>query len=130
MTQLVEEERAAQAVTFLPVLVLNLKIPEGKAALDYHLGRADLLLTASRPRALERLGLGWTTLQAKYPRLCQVAIEGYPPPYENRPGHDLTYQAEAGLLDPPSMPKSLASDLVAAEQAASAALAMDCHAAA
>ncbi len=104
------------------VLALDLKTPEGKAVLDKHLKRADLLLTASRPRAMERLGLDWPSLQAKYPRLCHVAIEGYLPPHENRAGHDLTYQAEAGLLVPPSMPKSLVSDLVAAEQAAGAAL--------
>ncbi|HET7272157.1 MAG TPA: CoA transferase, partial [Rubrobacter sp.] len=41
------------------VLRLDLKDPEDRASLDDHLGRIDLLLTASRPAALGRLGLSW-----------------------------------------------------------------------
>jgi alpha-methylacyl-CoA racemase len=84
----------------------------------------DLLLTASRPAALERLGLSWPVLHANFPRLCQVAIVGHPPPDEDAPGHDLTYQARFGTLSPPGMPPVLVADLAGAEQAVSAALSL------
>ena len=73
-----------------------------RAALRPLWPRADLLLTSSRPAALERLGLGWSELHARFPRLCHVAIIGHVPPDEDQPGHDLTYQASLGLVDPPT----------------------------
>jgi alpha-methylacyl-CoA racemase len=104
------------------VVSLDLKAREGRAALYDYLENMDLLLTASRPAALGRLGLSWPGLRARFPRLCQVAIVGYPPPYENAPGHDLTYQARFGTLSPPGMPPVLVSDMAGAERAVSAAL--------
>jgi crotonobetainyl-CoA:carnitine CoA-transferase CaiB-like acyl-CoA transferase len=106
------------------VLRLDLKDPTGRDGLYPLLEASDLLLTATRPAALERLGLGWEQLHARYPRLCQVAITGYAPPHENRAGHDLTYQAAAGLLTPPALPRTLLADLASGERAVSAALAL------
>jgi len=101
---------------------LDLKAPDDRSALDELLAAADLLLTSSRPAALDRLGLAWDVLHARFPSLCHVAIVGYPPPEENRPGHDLTYAAEVGLVHPPHLPPSLVVDLAGAEQAVSASL--------
>ena len=53
-----------------------------------------------------------------------VAITGFPAPRENEAGHDLTYQASLGLVNPPYMPRTLMADMAGAEQAASAALAL------
>jgi alpha-methylacyl-CoA racemase len=106
------------------ILSLNLKEEEARRKLDMLLGKADLLVTSNRPAALDRLGLGWSSLHQKFPDLCQVAIVGYPAPRENEPGHDLTYQAENGLITPPHLPKSLIADLAGAEMAVSAALAL------
>ena len=106
------------------VVTLNLKDPVDRAKLDDSLAEADLLLTSSRLRALRGLKLGWAELHAKFPRLCQVAIVGYPDPRQDVPGHDLTYQAEIGLIQPPQMPMTLLADLHGAEQAASTALAL------
>ncbi|WP_273844737.1 CoA transferase [Rubrobacter calidifluminis] len=106
------------------VLRLDLKRREDRESLEGLLAGADLLLTSSRPAALRRLGLGWEDLHARYPRLSHVAITGHPPPEENRPGHDLTYQASLGLLDPPHLPRTLLADLAGAERAVSAALAL------
>ena len=103
---------------------LDLKDREDRASLDDYLENVDLLLTASRPAALGRLGLSWPELHARFPRLCQVAIVGHPPPDENAPGHDLTYQARFGTLSPPGMPPVLVADLAGAEQAVSAALSL------
>ena len=82
------------------------------------------MLTSSRPVALRRLGLDPERLRARYPRLCAVAIIGYPAPNSDKPGHDLTYLAEWGLLSPPGMPRTLLADLAGAERAVSATLAL------
>ncbi len=106
------------------VVRLDLKDQRDRASLDDRLEGMDLLLTASRPAALGRLGLSWPELHAGFPRLCQVAIVGHPPPDEDAPGHDLTYQARFGTLSPPGMPPVLAADLAGAERAVSAALSL------
>jgi alpha-methylacyl-CoA racemase len=104
------------------IITLDLKSDTGRNELHKLLVHTDLLLTSSRPRALTRLGLGWDELHGHFPRLCQVAIVGYPAPDEDRPGHDLTYQAAAGLVEPPQLPRVLVADCAGAERAVSAAL--------
>jgi len=106
------------------VLRLDLKDPSGRAQLDSMLAKADLLLASFRPSALQRLGLDWESLHARHPRLSFVGIIGYPPPLEERTGHDLTYQGDFGLLRPPEMPPTLFVDLAGAERAVSMALAL------
>ncbi len=106
------------------VIRLDLKSDAGRARLDERLAEADVLLTSSRPGSLTRLGLGPEALRTRYPRLCCVAITGYPAPREDAPGHDLTYLAEFGLLSPPEMPRTLLADLAGAERAVSATLAL------
>jgi crotonobetainyl-CoA:carnitine CoA-transferase CaiB-like acyl-CoA transferase len=106
------------------VLRIDLKIAEGKQQLFDLLECADVLITATRPTAMARLGLGPGTLQQQFPRLCQVAIVGYPAPRDNESGHDLTYQASMGLIDPPHMPRTLLSDMAGAERTISASLAL------
>lgn len=106
------------------VVRLDLKTPAGRVALDQRLARADLLLTAQRPSALARLGLGPAALARRFPHLVHVAIVGYPAPRQEEPGHDLTYLAETGLLDPPALPRTLLADLAGAERAVAAALAL------
>src|SRR5262245_10827452 len=103
---------------------IDLKTADGQAECAGFLAATDLLLTSSRPSALARLGLDWPALHARYPRLCQVAIVGHGAPHQEVPGHDLTYLASAGVLDPPAMPRTLAADLLGAERAAGAALAL------
>jgi alpha-methylacyl-CoA racemase len=104
------------------VVTLDLKVPGDRAALDGHLERGDLLLTSTRPAALERLGLGRAGLAERFPRLLQVAIVGYRRPRQDEPGHDLTYMAHLGLLSPPALPRTLMADIGGAERAVSAAL--------
>jgi crotonobetainyl-CoA:carnitine CoA-transferase CaiB-like acyl-CoA transferase len=105
------------------VVTLDLK-GEGRGPLDEWLAGCDLLLTATRPAALRRLGLDRDTVSARHPRVCQVAIVGEPAPRQDLPGHDLTYMARAGLLDPPHLPRTCLADLAGAERAVSAALAL------
>lgn len=103
---------------------LDLKSDAGRMRLDAFLADADVLLTSSRPSALGRLGLAWEQLHARFPRLVHVAIVGEPAPDDERAGHDLTYVAQLGLLEPPAMPRTLLADLAGAERAVSAALAL------
>ena len=103
------------------ILCLDLKGPPIAPGCMTPLATSDLLITASRPAALARLGLAWPALHARYPGLGQVAIVGHPARHADRPGHDLTYQAEAGLLTPPTLPPALLADFAGAEEAVSAA---------
>ena len=106
------------------VVRLDLKALDGREQLEHRLAQADVLLTSSRPSALERLGLAWEALHARHPRLAQVAIVGEAPPDAERPGHDLTYLAALGVLEPPNLPRTLMADLAGAERAAALALAL------
>ena len=103
---------------------LDLKTPTDRAAFVALLDDADVLLTAIRPGALDRLGLGWESLRARHPRLSHVAIVGHASPDGEIAGHDLTYLAAAGLIAPPQLPRTLLADLAGAERAVSAALAL------
>jgi alpha-methylacyl-CoA racemase len=99
---------------------IDLKTDDGRRALDARLQAADVVITSQRPAALARLGLAPETLAARYPRLRVVAIVG-DSAAPDAPGHDLTYQAAAGLVGP-AMPPTLLADLAGAEQVVSAVL--------
>ena len=103
---------------------IDLKAPEGRAAMDALLVDADVLVTAQRPSALGRLGLGARELAERFPRLCHVAIVGHAPPQEEHAGHDLTYLAAAGLVAPPDLPATLFADMAGAERAVTTVLAL------
>lgn len=101
----------------------DLKSTAGKTELEMLLATSDLLLTSSRVSALARLNLTPQRLAADFPALCWVAVVGHKSPHGDRPGHDLTYQAEAGLIDG-AMPTSLLADMAGAALASEAALAL------
>jgi crotonobetainyl-CoA:carnitine CoA-transferase CaiB-like acyl-CoA transferase len=108
----------------MTVMSLDMKDLPDKERFLALVAQADILITSNRPSALERLGIGWQQLHMRYPRLCQVAIVGYPAPDLDKPGHDMTYLAHLGLLTPPEMPRTLVADLAGAERAVSEALAL------
>jgi alpha-methylacyl-CoA racemase len=103
------------------VVRLNLKEPDQRAQLDHLLEESDLLITATRSSALDRLSLGWSQIHARFPRLSHVAIVGHQAPNQDKAGHDSTYQAELGLIVPPNLPRTLLADLAGAERVVSAA---------
>jgi crotonobetainyl-CoA:carnitine CoA-transferase CaiB-like acyl-CoA transferase len=94
---------------------LDLRQPAGLAALRRELARADVLLSSFRPQALQRLGLGWRLLRREHPGLWQVAIVGSLQAPDEA-GHDLTYQAQLGLLDA-GLPATLWADMSGAQAA-------------
>lgn len=104
----------------IAVHAVDLKTLEGREALDARLAGADVLVTSHRPAALARLGLSADALRARHPRLRGVAIVGDTAVPEVA-GHDLTYQAEAGLVAD-RLPRTLLADLAGAERVVSAVL--------
>lgn len=112
-------------------VALDLKSETGRAALLALLRDADALLEGFRPGVMARLGLDADSVRRDCPRLVYVSISGFGQtgPNRLRSGHDLTYQAEAGMLYehlPPAAapaPPSLAlGDLSAGMFAAQAVL--------
>jgi alpha-methylacyl-CoA racemase len=99
---------------------LDLKASEGRARLIALLRDAQLFVTSHRPSALSRLRLDPHALHAEVPGLNVVRIVGSVADPEE-PGHDLTYQAHAGLARD-TMPLTLAADVMASERAYAAAL--------
>jgi alpha-methylacyl-CoA racemase len=72
-------------------------------------------MTSHRPAALARLGLDPVTLASRVPRLRLLRIVGSVSA-PDVPGHDLTYQAQVGMLDD-RMPRTLLADVLASERA-------------
>ncbi|HUL59251.1 MAG TPA: CaiB/BaiF CoA-transferase family protein [Anaeromyxobacteraceae bacterium] len=79
---------------------LNVRRPEGAAALRRLARRADVVVESFRPGVMERLGVGYDALRAENPRMVLCSISGYGQdgPYRLRAGHDLDYCATAGVL--------------------------------
>lgn len=101
---------------------LDLKTEAGQAALHKLLPRTDVLLTSFRPSALTKLGLSWRTLHKQYPALSLIEVVGVPGLLAEIPGHDLTYQAEVGLVNGMDLPPSLFADMGGALMASEATL--------
>jgi alpha-methylacyl-CoA racemase len=94
---------------------LDLKSAAGMARMRSLLAEADVFVASHRPAALARLGLDPSSLSRHYPQLRHVNIVG-DTAHPEEPGHDLTYQARAGLLQR-GMPLTLAADMAGAERA-------------
>lgn len=71
---------------------INVKTPEGKEVLMKLLSEADVFVTNWRMQALERAGLDYETLSAKFPRLIYAIALGYglTGPDKDLPGYDFT----------------------------------------
>lgn len=102
-------------------LRLDLKQPEGVAALKDLVATADVLVESFRPGVMDRLGVGYETLAALNPRLVFCSITGYGQtgPLRDQPGHDLNYCALAGITDQmgrdgdtPALPNLPVADLM------------------
>ena len=82
-------------------LQLDLKQPDGAAALLLLARKADVVVEGFRPGAMGRLGLGYAAVAAVNPRIVYCSITGYGQsgPYRDRPGHDLNYCGHVGVAD-------------------------------
>ena len=81
-------------------VTLDFKQPGGRAALGKLLDRADVLVENFRPGTLDRLGLGYDTVQTTHPRVVYCSISGFGQtgPRRHQAGYDAVMQAEGGLM--------------------------------
>ncbi len=79
---------------------LNLKHPKGKQIFLELIKKCDVLIENFSPGTMDRLDLGYKTLQEANPRLIYASISGFGQtgPYKNRPGYDIIGQAMGGLM--------------------------------
>ncbi len=82
-------------------IVLDLKHPDGRAALRKLLDHADVLMHNIRPQKLAAIGLDLTELRERYPRLVVACLNGFSEqgPYGGRPAYDDIVQGMCGLAD-------------------------------
>ena len=81
-------------------VTLNLKEPEGIAALKKLIGTADVVVENFRPDVKFRLGIDYETLAQGHPRLVYASISGFGQsgPLADRPGFDQIAQGMGGLM--------------------------------
>ena len=100
-------------------VALDLKSPEGVAAVLRLVEKADALLEGFRPGVMERLGLGPDACHAANPKLVFGRMTGWGQegPLAQAAGHDLNYIALTGALasigrqgQPPTPPLNLVGD--------------------
>ena len=80
---------------------LNLKTEKGKDIFFRLIENADVLLEGFRPGVVDRLGVGYETVQKVNPKIIYCSITGYGQdgPFRDRAGHDANYMSYAGVLD-------------------------------
>ncbi|HWE53184.1 MAG TPA: CoA transferase [Bryobacteraceae bacterium] len=108
-------------------VLIDLKDPAGKEAFLRLARSADVLLEGFRPGVMDRLGLGYASLEAENPRLIYASLTGYGSEgkYAQLAGHDINYLALSGVLDvigakdgPPVVPGVQIADLAGGSQPA------------
>ncbi|HYM91230.1 MAG TPA: CaiB/BaiF CoA-transferase family protein, partial [bacterium] len=102
-------------------LVLDLKAEEGREVLLRLAARSEALVEGFRPGVAARLGIDYGAVRKRSPRIVYCSLSGYGQtgPNRDRPGHDLNYVGEAGLLglddgQEPRVPPLPFSDLAGA----------------
>ena len=83
-------------------IALDLHHPEGRAALERLIARADVLVTNFPLKLRERMRLRWEDLRDAHPRLVYASLTGFGEagPERDQPGFDSTaYFARSGFLD-------------------------------
>ena len=80
-------------------IVLNLKNPDGLAALKRLAAEADVIIQNFRPGVAERIGVGEAAIRAVNEQIIYVSIAGFgfDGPYANKPVFDPLIQAVSGL---------------------------------
>jgi alpha-methylacyl-CoA racemase len=100
-------------------VAVDLKHPDGTAAVMGLVDRSDLLIEGFRPGVMERLGLGPDACLLRNPALVYGRMTGYGQdgPLAGAAGHDINYIALSGVLgmvgrahQPPTPPLNLVGD--------------------
>jgi itaconate CoA-transferase len=112
-------------------VTLDVKHPQARSILTRLLESADVVVQNLAPGAATRLGLGYSELSQKYPKLIVCDISGYGSdgPYADKKAYDLLIQSESGFLsvtgtpDTPSKAGNSIADISAGMYAYSSILA-------
>ena len=82
-------------------VAIDLKTPDGAAALRRLIAGADVLIENFRPGSLAQLGFGYGDVASINRRLVYCSITGYGQtgPHAQLPGYDAVIQGEAGIMD-------------------------------
>lgn len=81
-------------------MCVDLRHSEARAAVLELVERADVVIEASRPGVMARLGLGLEACRDRNPRLVHASLTGFGSsgPDRDRGGVDLVVQAESGIM--------------------------------
>ncbi|MFC7330316.1 CaiB/BaiF CoA transferase family protein [Marinactinospora rubrisoli] len=81
-------------------LAVDLKDPDGLAAVRELCARSDIVVQNFRPGVVDRLGLDHAAVRERNPAVVYCSISGFGPDHRppDRPGFDLIVQAESGLM--------------------------------
>ena len=81
-------------------IALDLKNEGDREIFGKLLEKADVLIENFRPGTMEKLGYGWETLHAKYPRLIYAAASGFghTGPNSREPAYDMVVQGLGGIM--------------------------------
>ena len=102
---------------------LNLKDPRGKEILFKLCEKADVFVESFRPGVMDRLGIGYRSIEARAPQIiyCSISAFGQTGKYSVKPAHDPAIQAMAGVMSVslgrdgfPAMPGIAAADMTGA----------------
>lgn len=108
-------------------VVIDLKSSTGLKTMLRLLAQADVMVHNFRPGVAERLGIGFTSLSAAFPRLVYCHVTGYggSGPFKSRPGYDQVLQTYSGICSlqggpdtPPQIVNGSVVDYYAASLAA------------
>jgi crotonobetainyl-CoA:carnitine CoA-transferase CaiB-like acyl-CoA transferase len=83
-------------------ICLDLKNPSALEAALALAARVDVVVEGYRPGVIDRLGLGYETVSSRNPAVVYCSISGYGQdgPYRDVSGHNVNYEAVAGVLSP------------------------------
>jgi formyl-CoA transferase len=89
-------------------IALDLSKPEGRSVLMKLLETADVLIENFKTGTMEKWGIGYDTLSARFPRLIHARVSGFGAdgPLGGFPGYDAMVQASAGLVSVNGSPDS------------------------
>jgi formyl-CoA transferase len=99
-------------------LALDIGLPAGREVLLRLLDGADVLVENFKPGGMEKWGLGYPALAAKFPTLihCRISGFGADGPLGGLPGYDAILQAMTGLMsingDPTTGPMRMGTPVV------------------
>ena len=81
-------------------IAVDITKPEGQAIIHGLIEKSDVVIENFKVGGLEKYGLGYTQIKARYPSLVYCAISGFGQngPLAGEPGYDFLAQGMAGLM--------------------------------